>query len=170
MIAAREFTTAAEIFANAKAVRAKFFAPKPRVNLRIKDVEEEPKKRQPTIIVSYRDLSQKDAHVTAFRLYEAKRDCKAHAYLKARASELGFPVEDIIGKGRTRGIVRPRQVIVWEIKRNIKPWISFPELGRMFGFRDHTTMLHSINMIDRLIASGEMTIGEDGKIVMRQEP
>jgi chromosomal replication initiation ATPase DnaA len=55
---------------------------------------------------------------------------------------------------------------MWEIKNTIKPLISFPELGRLFGGRDHTTALHSVNSISSKIAAGVLSVDEDGKVTL----
>lgn len=119
------------------------------------------------LVVTYRDEFPKDAHVVAYRQHIARQQCKAIPYLSARCEEIGIPLREITSDIRTRGIVRPRQIIMWEIKRTVKPWISFPELGRLFGGRDHTTALHAIRKIDEMIANGELKVGDDGKIIYK---
>ena len=67
------------------------------------------------------------------------------------ASHFDVTVTDIISKRRTVGLVLPRQVAQY-IARTMT-LKSLPEIGRRFGDRDHTTILHSIRKIEALRAS-----------------
>lgn len=90
---------------------------------------------------------QFDAHVTAYWLWVAEQSSPKRAYIKQRAIELGFTFEDIVGEGRTRNVVAARHLIVWEVKM-IWPDASWPELGRILGDRDHTTILYSYRKVE----------------------
>lgn len=50
---------------------------------------------------------------------------------------------------RARAVARPRQVAMYLSKRLTSR--SLPEIGRMFGNRDHTTVLHGVRRIEELI-------------------
>lgn len=56
---------------------------------------------------------------------------------------------DLISQRRTREVVRPRQTAMWLAKQLTGQ--SLPAIGRMLGGRDHTTVLHGIRVIDRLV-------------------
>ena len=53
---------------------------------------------------------------------------------------------------RTRGLARPRQIAMF-LAKELTPR-SYPEIGRYFGGRDHTTVLHSVRLIGELSAPG----------------
>lgn len=53
---------------------------------------------------------------------------------------------DIQGIRRTRHLVRPRQICAYEVYKQ-RPDLSLPTIGRLFGGRDHTTILHSVHKI-----------------------
>lgn len=55
---------------------------------------------------------------------------------------------DLIGKRRTREVVRPRQIAIYLSK--VITQRSLPEIGRRFGYRDHSTALHSVRKIAKL--------------------
>lgn len=55
---------------------------------------------------------------------------------------------DILSGRRTTNIVHPRQIAVFLAKTLTLR--SLPEIGRRFGGRDHTTVIHSIRKIERL--------------------
>ena len=90
---------------------------------------------------------QFDAHVNAYWMWVAEQSSPKRAYIKQRAIELGFTFDDIVGDGRTRNVVAARHLIVWEVK-TIWPDASWPELGRILGDRDHTTILYSFRKIE----------------------
>ena len=53
---------------------------------------------------------------------------------------------DILSARRTRSIVRPRQIAMY-LAKTMTPR-SLPEIGRRFGGRDHTTVLHAVRKIE----------------------
>jgi chromosomal replication initiator protein len=58
---------------------------------------------------------------------------------------------DLLCSRRTANVVRPRQVAMYLAK--ILTLRSLPEIGRHFGGRDHTTVLHAVRKMDALIAN-----------------
>ncbi|MBS1725046.1 MAG: hypothetical protein JSS66_19065 [Armatimonadetes bacterium] len=66
----------------------------------------------------------------------------------------GVPVNDIISHRRTVRFTIPRHFAIWLVRRDTT--LSTPSIGRLFGNRDHTTILHACRKIDRLIAAGEL--------------
>lgn len=67
-------------------------------------------------------------------------------------------VIDILSDRRTANIVRPRQVAAYLCK-TLTPR-SLPEIGRRFGGRDHTTILHAVRKIERLIGEDQRLADE----------
>lgn len=59
--------------------------------------------------------------------------------------------QEMVSYRRTRVIVKPRQIAMY-LSKILTPR-SFPEIGRRFGGRDHTTVLHAVRKIENLIAS-----------------
>ena len=51
---------------------------------------------------------------------------------------------------RTRAVARPRQIAMWLCKQLTTR--SLPDIGRRFGGRDHTTVLHAVRRIEELRA------------------
>jgi hypothetical protein len=58
---------------------------------------------------------------------------------------------DLIGHRRFNKFVRPRQIAMYLAKR--LTFCSLPEIGRRFGGKDHTTVLHSHRKIAAIMAS-----------------
>jgi hypothetical protein len=55
----------------------------------------------------------------------------------------GVTLADIQGSRRTKLFTFPRHVAMYEIARQM-PHKSYPEIGRFFGGKDHTSVLHSV--------------------------
>jgi chromosomal replication initiator protein len=68
--------------------------------------------------------------------------------------------QDLLSNRRTRTIVKPRQVAMY-LAKMLTPR-SLPEIGRRFGGRDHTTVLHAVRKIEDLV-------GADGKLAQELE-
>ena len=51
---------------------------------------------------------------------------------------------------RTRAVARPRQIAMWLCKQHTTR--SYSDIGRRFGGRDHTTVLHGVRKIEELMA------------------
>jgi chromosomal replication initiator protein len=58
---------------------------------------------------------------------------------------------DLVSARRTANVVRPRQISMY-LAKTLTPR-SLPEIGRRFGGRDHTTVLHAVRKIETLIAT-----------------
>ncbi len=69
---------------------------------------------------------------------------------KEVASFYGTTVQDLCSKKRTKGVVRPRQVAIYLSRMFTDN--SLLDIGRQFGGRDHSTVLHSIATIENLLA------------------
>ena len=107
---------------------------------------------------------------------ELTQDCLADVL---RASERKITVEeiqrkvsdhynirlsDMIGPKRLRSYARPRQVAMYLCKHMTSR--SLPEIGRRFGGRDHTTVMHGVRRIEELkVQDGQ--IAEDLELLRR---
>lgn len=73
-------------------------------------------------------------------------------------------LSDIIGPKRLRSYARPRQVAMYLCKQLTSR--SLPEIGRRFGGRDHTTVMHGVRRIEEL-KNTDGQIAEDVEILRR---
>jgi chromosomal replication initiator protein len=64
------------------------------------------------------------------------------------ATHYQMTVEEIKSKNNSRAVAVPRQVAMYLCKRLTKA--SFPEIGREFGGKHHTTVMHSVDKIEAL--------------------
>ncbi|MCP8895328.1 hypothetical protein KYK29_10320 [Shinella daejeonensis] len=133
---AKDFKSGAEIVANAAAVRRRLLSPSVRPR-----IASAPEIRSTLKPARYREY---DAHVKAWQRWKASAGSPLKNYIVSRCDELGLSYEEMIGPRKTDEIARARHMLMWEIKTHVKPSISLPELGRLFGGRDHTTALHGV--------------------------
>ncbi|MBL3584142.1 chromosomal replication initiator protein DnaA [Rhodovulum sulfidophilum] len=73
-------------------------------------------------------------------------------------------LSDMIGPKRHRTIARPRQIAMYLAKQLTQR--SLPEIGRRFGGRDHTTVMHAVKRIEDL-RSKDSQIDEDLELLRR---
>ena len=72
---------------------------------------------------------------------------------KAVASTYKLTSEELISKNNARQISHPRQVAMYLCKHLTKH--SYPEIGRAFGGKHHTTVMHSVEKIEALVTTDE---------------
>ena len=65
---------------------------------------------------------------------------------------------DLLSSRRTANVVRPRQVAMYLAK--VLTLRSLPEIGRRFGGRDHTTVLHAVRKIETLAGNDSVLADE----------
>ena len=68
-----------------------------------------------------------------------------HNVMRVVAQNYGVTVNDLKSHDRHLHIVRPRQITM-TIAHELCPHRSYPQLGRDFGFRDHTTIMHAVRV------------------------
>ena len=73
------------------------------------------------------------------------------------AAHYGVNVDDLCSASRKHRFSMPRMIGMWLLRKN-NPTRSLPLIGRQFGGKDHTTVLHAVRKIDKWIADGLMTI------------
>lgn len=65
------------------------------------------------------------------------------------AEHYNIRISDMHSAKRARNIARPRQVAMYLVKKFTT--LSLPDIGRKFGGRDHTTVMHAIKKVDDLL-------------------
>jgi chromosomal replication initiator protein len=73
-------------------------------------------------------------------------------------------LSDMIGPKRVRNYARPRQIAMYLAKQMTSR--SLPEIGRRFGGRDHTTVMHGVKRIEELKAL-DSQIADDLELLRR---
>ena len=84
---------------------------------------------------------------------------------KTVAEHYSLKQADLISERRARAVARPRQVAMWLAKQITTR--SLPDIGRRFGGRDHTTVLHAVRRIEQLKAE-DPQIARDVDLLLRK--
>src|SRR5690606_33980209 len=80
------------------------------------------------------------------------------------AEHYNIRLSDLVGPKRLRMVARPRQVAMYLAKEMTSR--SLPEIGRRFGGRDHTTIMHGVRKIEEL-AAADHQLAEDLDMLRR---
>jgi chromosomal replication initiator protein len=70
--------------------------------------------------------------------------------LEEAAGQFGFEVEDLQSKHRQRPLVTARQIAMYVMRELTE--LSYPNIAREFGGRDHTTVIHAVEKIGALMS------------------
>ena len=84
---------------------------------------------------------------------------------KATAEHYGMKQADLLSERRNRAVARPRQAAMWLAKQLTTR--SLPDIGRRFGGRDHTTVLHAVRRIEALRAE-DSALSHDLEMLTRK--
>ena len=77
------------------------------------------------------------------------------------AEYYGITTEDLDSSKRSRNISYPRHIAVFLIRKEIG--LSYPAIGKLFGGKDHTSMMHSVEVIEEEIKySKELKLAFNG--------
>jgi chromosomal replication initiator protein len=80
------------------------------------------------------------------------------------AEHFNVRIADMHSARRARSVARPRQVAMY-LSKQLTPR-SLPEIGRKFGGRDHTTVIHAVRKIEELCAA-DRSFGEEVDLLKR---
>ena len=69
--------------------------------------------------------------------------------LETTADMFGMTVDDLVSKSRSRPLVNARQICMYVFRQMTD--FSYPAIGREFGGRDHTTVIHAVEKISTLM-------------------
>jgi len=95
------------------------------------------------------------AHDRRITIDEIQRQVAAHFNIR---------LADMASARRSRAIARPRQIAMY-LAKQLTPR-SLPEIGRKFGGRDHTTVMHAVKVIEEMRQS-DPAFGEDVDLLRR---
>ena len=71
-------------------------------------------------------------------------------------------MDEMHSKRRSRNIVQPRQIAMY-LSKNLTS-SSYPEIGNQFGGRDHTTVMHAVGKIEKMMVEDEV-LSDDIKML-----
>jgi chromosomal replication initiator protein len=82
---------------------------------------------------------------------EEARAVSPDEIISATSSSFGVSTEDLVGPSRRQPLARARQVAMY-LCRELTD-LSLPKIGREFGGRDHTTVLHALDKVKQVMQS-----------------
>jgi len=97
-------------------------------------------------------------------LREADRKVTIEEIQRKVSEHFNIRLSDLIGPRRVRTLARPRQMAMYLSKQLTAR--SLPEIGRRFGGRDHTTVMHGVRKIEELKGT-DSQIAEDLELLRR---
>lgn len=80
-------------------------------------------------------------------IVQGKKSIQGKDVVEAVIKQYSVTSEDLMKKGRKKGISHPRQVAMYLMRSELS--MSFSSIGSFFGGRDHTTALHAFEKINR---------------------
>ena len=92
-------------------------------------------------------------------LFEPRNEMPRHSdtvvdvVIDAASKIYRVPADKITSDSRTRPLVDARQAAMYVTRHTMG--MSYPDIGRAFGDRDHTTVLHAVRKIERLMGERE---------------
>jgi chromosomal replication initiator protein len=81
------------------------------------------------------------------------------------AEHLGFEVEALRGKSRQRPLVQARQTAMYVFRELTD--LSYPAIARLFGGRDHTTVIHAVDKTQRMMKERKQVYDQVTELVQK---
>jgi chromosomal replication initiator protein len=97
------------------------------------------------------------------RAREARR-VRIEDILRIVSRHYKVPRNELLSSRRSRDVVRPRQIAMYLAKALTSR--SLPEIGRRFGGRDHTTVLHSVRKVEQMMKD-DADLSQEIELLMR---
>ena len=97
-------------------------------------------------------------------LKSSQRKVNIEEIQKRVSQHFNVKMSDMSSARRSRTIARPRQVAMY-LSKNLTSR-SLPEIGRRFGNRDHTTVIHAVKKVEEL-REKDLSFDEDVQLLIR---
>ncbi|WP_293880604.1 chromosomal replication initiator protein DnaA [Sphingomonas sp.] len=112
-----------------------------------------------------RDIDEAFAEDVLADMFRAGRKRVTIDEIQRRVSDhFNIRATEMVSARRARAVARPRQIAMY-LSKQLTPR-SLPEIGRRFGGRDHTTVIHAVKQIEKLRAS-DSEIDSDVRTLLR---
>ena len=124
-----------------------------------------------TRIFHYWELIQADIRVEQVGdvlsdlLRASERKLTIDEIMRRTCEHYNLRMSDMVSARRTRSVARPRQMAMYLAKK-LTPR-SYPEIGRKFGGKDHTTVLYAVRKIEELMQT-DGQLAEDAQLLQRR--
>lgn len=105
---------------------------------------------------------EKSKEVLSGYLEEKKQAITADLIIREVHKFYKIPIEDLLGKKRTRELVLPRQITMYLLR--FEADMSFPEIGREMSGKDHSTIIHGCKKIETEIRNNKKLKDDIGNL------
>jgi chromosomal replication initiator protein len=92
------------------------------------------------------DLPFAIQHLGTLFQKDDNEDLDINSIIKTVATAFNIRSSDIKGKRRTKNLIKPRHIAMYLVRKHTN--LSYPEIGREFGNRDHGSILYGCNKIN----------------------
>lgn len=139
--------TASDVIANYRRVRSVFWEHTPNVvNIAPAEPPAPPK----------RDIIDLSSITYTLDDYDEIMPRRGHAIAAEVAHRHGVTMADMVSHRKDKRSCLARHVAMWRMRRETP--LTTPQIGRILGGRDHTSVLHGVKRIDQLIADGKVVV------------
>lgn len=150
----RDFADADAMFAHYRALQARLWTPRtvaPRQEaLRTRELAEAQREREAEARRQAELAAVAEMDALVFQVLDPEQMAREPKRIISRVAEaFGLTYADVVGPSRTTPVLRARLAAIAAVREAHPGW-SLPRLGRAFGGRDHTTMLHALRKIERV--------------------
>jgi chromosomal replication initiation ATPase DnaA len=153
-------TTAAEVFTAAHATRARIqqreaeaqarrIAARKAATMAEQERKREAEESARRLVQRYRLAVDIPARISG----DASKTCRIEDVIGAVCNHFNVSKTDMLSSRRHKAIVMPRQVAMYVARTFTLR--SLPEIGRRFGGRDHTTVMHAVGKLTALLEAGD---------------
>ncbi len=103
--------------------------------------------------MSKKPLNINDCKIILKDIYNSNRVISIDKIQTVTSNFFSISLADMLSPRRSRPLARPRQIAMYLAKR-LTPR-SLPEIGRKFANRDHTTVIHAVKTIEKLMQNND---------------
>jgi chromosomal replication initiator protein len=103
--------------------------------------------------MSKKPLNVNDCKIILKDIYNSSKVISIDKIQSITSNFFSITLEDMLSPRRSRPLARPRQIAMYLAKK-LTPR-SLPEIGRKFANRDHTTVIHAVKTIEKLLENND---------------
>ena len=103
--------------------------------------------------MSKKPLNVNDCKIILKDIYNSSKVISIDKIQSVTSNFFSITLDDMLSPRRSRPLARPRQIAMYLAKK-LTPR-SLPEIGRKFANRDHTTVIHAVKTIEKLLENND---------------
>ncbi len=103
--------------------------------------------------MSKKPLSVNDCKIILRDVYNSNKVISIDKIQTVTSNFFSISLDDMLSPRRSRPLARPRQIAMYFAKKLTTR--SLPEIGRKFANRDHTTVIHAVKTIEKLLQNND---------------